>query len=588
MPTTPAAQIPRARIGPGTQLNGIYEIERPIAAGGMGEVYKGRAIQTGDPVAIKLMLPELAENESALALFRKEASALHNLYHEAIVRYYVFTVEPTLQCPYLAMEFVEGESLSELLQRGPLPFDATRVLAQRLAGALEAAHQRGIIHRDVSPDNIIIPGGEVARAKIIDFGIARSTRLGGEGTVIGAGFAGKYNYVSPEQLGMFGGDVTAKSDIYSLGLVLVGALTGRPLDMGGSQVDVIEKRRNVPDLGAVDPRIRPLIQRMLQPNPADRPESMAAVAAWAHDFADAAPKASAGARRPAGDTAPPRRSGLTYAAVGALFALLLGAGGGYYYFLYPGPHPEPARPELPRLDPQRPEPQPQRPEPPAVPTPPPGPAALPPTDKIQRFVNQYDGGDCFFIVPVAVSETAASIEAYGATPLPFRAFDDAFKRVIGFEADIGLRQVTSAQCPAITFLGRLRASPDEPPYLRAGNVVRSGEALKGGVGSLVHKNIELLLVSEDGTVQNVSSQMVSDCVKGCSLEGASFEFNVPVHAGAEGQPKLLLAVSSADPLAGLKPDRPIAGDQFFPRVLVEAARKTQGFAAAAKYFKVQR
>src|SRR3954469_2702414 len=93
----------RHRLSPGTRLNGIYEVGPLIGVGGMGEVYKGRAIQTGDPVAIKLMLPELAENESALALFRKEASALHNLYHEAIVRYYVFTVEPTLQCPYLAM-----------------------------------------------------------------------------------------------------------------------------------------------------------------------------------------------------------------------------------------------------------------------------------------------------------------------------------------------------------------------------------------------------------------------------------------------------------------------------------------------------
>src|SRR5215211_3315573 len=330
------------QVSPGTRLNGIYEIDQLVAAGGMGEIYKGHAIQTGDIVAIKMMLPELAENESALALFRKEASALHNIHHDAIVRYYVFSVDPTLHRPYLAMEFVEGHSLSHLLQRGPLTFDAVRALMQRVTSGLQATHERGVVHRDVSPDNIIIPsGGDVGRAKIIDFGIARSTKLGGEGTVIGSGFAGKYNYVSPEQLGLFGGDVTAKSDIYSLGLVLVGALTGRPLDMGGSQVDVIEKRRNVPDLGAVDPRIRPLIQRMLQPNPADRPESMAAVAAWAHDFADAAPKASAGARRPAGDTAPPRRSGLKYAAVGALFALLLGAGGGYYYFVYPGPRPEP-------------------------------------------------------------------------------------------------------------------------------------------------------------------------------------------------------------------------------------------------------
>src|SRR5215470_4067313 len=268
------------RVSPGTRLNGIYEIEHQIGVGGMGEVYKGHAIQTGDPVAIKMMLGDLVENEAALALFRKEASALHYLQHDAIVRYYVFTVEPVLQRPYLAMEFVDGRSLHDILQEAPLPFEAVRALMQRLASGLQVAHDRGIIHRDVSPDNIIIPDGDVRRAKIIDFGIARSTHLG-QATVIGSGFAGKYNYVSPEQLGLFGGEVTARCDIYSLGLVLYEALTGRPLDMGGSQVEIVEKRRKVPDLGAVDMRFRPLLEKMLQPEPAQRPDSMAAVAGWA-------------------------------------------------------------------------------------------------------------------------------------------------------------------------------------------------------------------------------------------------------------------------------------------------------------------
>src|SRR5262245_38652785 len=272
-----SAQYSRGRISPGTRLNGIFEIDHPLASGGMGEVYKGHTIQTGDAVAIKMLRSDMAENEAALALFRKEASALHNLHHDAIVRYFVFTVEPVLQRPYLAMEFVEGQSLSDLLRQGPLTFEAARTLMMRVAAGLQAAHERGIIHRDVSPDNIIIQAGDVARAKIIDFGIARSTRLGA-GTVIGSGFAGKYNYVSPEQLGLYGGDVGARSDIYSLGLVLVEALTGQAIDMGGNQADVVEKRRRVPDLKHIDLRIQPLIERMLQPNPADRPLSMAEVA----------------------------------------------------------------------------------------------------------------------------------------------------------------------------------------------------------------------------------------------------------------------------------------------------------------------
>src|SRR3979411_3376131 len=116
-----------------------------IGIGGMGEVYKSHEIQTGTTVAIKMLLPEMAENDAALALFRKEASALHYLMHEAIVRYFVFTVEPVLQRPYLAMEFVDGRSLSAIIQdNGPLPFEAVKALMQRVAAGLQAAHERGI------------------------------------------------------------------------------------------------------------------------------------------------------------------------------------------------------------------------------------------------------------------------------------------------------------------------------------------------------------------------------------------------------------------------------------------------------------
>jgi serine/threonine-protein kinase len=191
---------------------------------------------------------------------------------------------------------------------------------QRIAAGLHAAHERGIIHRDVSPDNIIIPAGDMAQAKIIDFGIARSTRLEDEGTVIGAGFAGKYNYVSPEQLGLFGGEITSKSDIYSLGLVLAEALRNGPIDMGGNHVEVIEKRRQLPDIGPIDERLRPLIEQMLQPNPDDRPSSMAEVAAWR-------PRA-APIRQPArpdqpSQAAPPARAGAPF---NRMTLMLAGAG----------------------------------------------------------------------------------------------------------------------------------------------------------------------------------------------------------------------------------------------------------------------
>jgi serine/threonine-protein kinase len=262
--------------GVGTQLSGIYELDERIASGGMGEVYRGHNIQTGDHVAIKIVLPEFARDQTILSLFRKEASILNHLSHDAVVRYHVFTIDTGIGRPYLAMEFVDGQSLFDIMRRGPMPGEDVRRLCHRLASGLSAVHQAGAVHRDLSPDNIILPGGRVDRAKIIDFGIARSA-TGGE-TLIGGKFAGKYNYVSPEQLGLYGGEVSEQSDIYSLGLVLAAALRGKPLDMSGSQYEVIEKRRTVPDLSDIDPDFQELIAAMLQPDPRDRPASMAEIA----------------------------------------------------------------------------------------------------------------------------------------------------------------------------------------------------------------------------------------------------------------------------------------------------------------------
>ena len=97
----------------GTRLNDMYEVGQRIAMGGMGEVYTGKQIQTGQKVAIKMILPEHANNELILELFRKEANTLHDVYHEAIVRYFVFSVDPGLDRPYMAMEFAGGPALGD-------------------------------------------------------------------------------------------------------------------------------------------------------------------------------------------------------------------------------------------------------------------------------------------------------------------------------------------------------------------------------------------------------------------------------------------------------------------------------------------
>ncbi|HKA74546.1 MAG TPA: serine/threonine-protein kinase [Xanthobacteraceae bacterium] len=555
------------RVSAGTRLNGIYEIERQIGAGGMGEVYKGHAIQTGDPVAIKMMLGELVENESALALFRKEASALHYLQHEAIVRYYVFTVEPVLQRPYLAMEFVDGRSLHDILQEAPLPFEAVRALMQRLASGLQAAHDRGIIHRDVSPDNIIIPDGDVRRAKIIDFGIARSTHLG-QATVIGSGFAGKYNYVSPEQLGLFGGEVTGQSDIYSLGLVLYEALTGRPIDMGGSQVDIVEKRRRVPDLGAVDMRFRPLLERMLRPNPKDRPESMTAVATWPLGSSQrrfglgVLPSSSA---EPSSEV-PGGRPTWHYAAAAVLLVAIVGSGAfaTYRYATRPA---EPALPPDPSFDSGGGSTQ---------------PAAANRTERIKQFVEQYDGGECFFVTPLAIGESAATLEGFGASTRPFEALDSAFRRDQGFEPSIGVRQVTPAQCPAITFLNRLRGERARAPRLQIDSVrVQNGETLSGAIEGVDNRNVELVIVSDGGTVQNISQLLKP------GIDGKTFSIGMRRGGLSGSQPQLLVAVATPRPLESLRPAGPREAGQFFTSVLAEAARSGQGISAAARYFKLE-
>ncbi len=265
----------------GTELNQTYRIDSLIGVGGMGEVFKGHNIQTGDPVAIKVVLPEYARDEMIFELFRKEARVLNHLSHDAIVRYYVFSLDHALGRPYLAMEFVDGPSLGARAKSKPLSQPDFFNLLRHLADGLHKAHEAGVIHRDISPDNVILPGGLVENAKIIDFGIARSATVGG-GTLLGGSFAGKYSYVSPEQLGLYGGEVTPKSDIYSLGLTMAAGVRGQPINMSGSQVEVIEKRRKVPDLASfeIPQELRAILTSMLQPDPANRPANMAEVRDW--------------------------------------------------------------------------------------------------------------------------------------------------------------------------------------------------------------------------------------------------------------------------------------------------------------------
>ncbi|WP_050384808.1 serine/threonine-protein kinase [Bradyrhizobium pachyrhizi] len=580
----------------GTRLNGIYEIEAMIGAGGMGEVYRCREIQTGSPVAVKMLLPDMVDNEAALALFRREAAALHNLPHEAIVRYFLFTVEPALQRPYLAMEFVNGRSLSNMLDDGPLTFEALIKLMRRVASGLQAAHEHGIIHRDVSPDNIIVPLDDVRRAKIIDFGIARSTQMGDK-TIIGSGFAGKDNYASPEQVGLYGNDVTAKSDVYSFGLVLFHALTGQKLDMGGSQFQLVEKRRRVPDLGAVDMRIRPLLERMLQPDPALRP-TMAEVANWTPAGSAQPPAAPLYgfdplAKSQAGTSAPQERAPSTTrgsrriwlgACVAGLLLLLGGGGYTFYRFVWKAPGLE-ALPPPPKLagtstPPSEPAPPPPaRQEPAKLPsqptvTPSPSPDGPGRAERIRKYVAQYAGGDCFFILPVAVSSSAAVIEGFGASTAPFDTFDKAFRKEQGFEASVGVRQVNQAQCPAVKFLSQVGSDQARAPRINlSATELKAGETLNGTVENFANRVVELLMVSDRGEVRSLSYLLKP------GVDSLSFALPMERTTG----PQLLLAVAAPRVLDSLRQPRPMAADTFFLQATSEAQRGNVAITAAGRY-----
>jgi serine/threonine-protein kinase len=262
-------------IPPGTLLVNTYRVERLLGGGGMGEVYLAQHTGLGTEHAVKVIRPAMAMDRKVMDLFYREARVLRGVRHDAVVNYDGF-VRDDRGRDYLVMEYAEGPSLSDRLRGGPLPPNEVLALRDRLAAGLSEAHRRGAIHRDISPDNIILCGGRIEHAKLIDFGLCKLTDPTQQ-SIVGSAFAGKFRYASPEQFGLFGGGVDARSDIYSLGLVLAAAARGRPLDMGESFEAALRSRRSVPDLSDIPAELRGWIGAMLEPDPARRPQSMQAV-----------------------------------------------------------------------------------------------------------------------------------------------------------------------------------------------------------------------------------------------------------------------------------------------------------------------
>lgn len=275
------SEVPRpvTVLEPGTVINNMYRVESALDQGGMGRVFRGEEIGTGDPVAIKVILPEMAEDQKVGQMFRREARTLRQLHHPAIVRYFAYVPpDERMNLHALVMGFIEGTKLSDHLRdKGALTTDEACRLFSRLADGLRRAHDIGVIHRDLAPDNVMLQDGDITRGVLIDFGISRSSKV--RDVTIGNEFAGKLKYVSPEQLGAFGGEADGRSDVYSMGLLMIAALTGKTPQMGDTIVDAVQKRQTIPDLSGLPGPFQPLLYAMLQPDPAQRMPDMQSVIA---------------------------------------------------------------------------------------------------------------------------------------------------------------------------------------------------------------------------------------------------------------------------------------------------------------------
>jgi serine/threonine-protein kinase len=277
--TLPNAAQAKARFTPGTTLNKRYRIIGLLGQGGMGEVYRADDLKLGHPVALKFLTEKLSQDKQMLARFHSEVSMAHRVTHPNVCRVHdigeVTTSAGTLH--FLTMEYVDGEDLSSLLRRiGRLPADKAVEIANQLCAGLAAAHEANVLHRDLKPANVMIDGK--GRVRITDFGLA-----GFAEQIRGAEvMAGTPAYMSPEQFA--GKEVTTKSDIYALGLVLYELFTGKRV----FEADSLDGLRRLHESSSptnpsnwvkdIDPLVERVILRCLEKDPGKRLASAKQVA----------------------------------------------------------------------------------------------------------------------------------------------------------------------------------------------------------------------------------------------------------------------------------------------------------------------
>ena len=299
-------------------LAGRYRLTDRIAAGGMGEVWRGQDELLNRAVAVKLLPTGRAGDETFLARFRAEARYAASLSHPGIARVYDYGESSEFGGAYLVMELVDGEPLSAILARaGRLSPEATMDIVSQAARALDAAHQAGIVHRDIKPGNLIVAPSGIT--KITDFGIATAVQAAQASHLTETGMVmGTAMYVSPEQA--TGAPVNAASDIYSLGVVAYECLAGRPPFTAREPLAIAfaHKHEPVPALPPDVPQpVSDLVYHMLAKTPEERPASVRVVADRAEALRDALARRDA---TQAVDYAGMTRADMPAAATGALLA----------------------------------------------------------------------------------------------------------------------------------------------------------------------------------------------------------------------------------------------------------------------------
>ena len=273
---TSSDPIGGGRFTPGAIIGERYRIVALLGRGGMGEVYRAEDLRLTQVVAIKFLPEALSKDASALARFHSEVRVARQVSHPNVCR--VFDIGDAEGIPFLTMEYVDGEDIASLIRRiGRLPQDKATEISRQICAGLAAAHERGVVHRDLKPANVMLDGS--GKVRLTDFGLA-----GIAATIQGAEIrAGTPAYMAPEQLS--GKEVTTRSDIYSLGLVMYEILTGKRAYDAATLPELIKAREEaaltnpstlVRDL---DPLIERVILRCLEKDPAKRPISALQVSA---------------------------------------------------------------------------------------------------------------------------------------------------------------------------------------------------------------------------------------------------------------------------------------------------------------------